>query len=51
MMTAYAGPSFNVSERMYRVDFYARLASAYVVLAMPGMGYDTYRLWEALAVG
>ena len=21
------------------------------VLAMPGMGYDTYRLWEALALG
>ena len=32
-------------------DFYVVIARSYAVLAMPGLGYDTYRLWEALALG
>lgn len=32
-------------------DFYIVTARSYAVLAMPGLGYDTYRLWESLALG
>ena len=32
-------------------EFYIVTSRSYAVLAMPGLGYDTYRLWEALALG
>lgn len=32
-------------------SFYNILLSARAVLAMPGLGYDTYRLWESLYLG
>ena len=32
-------------------DFYIVVARSYAILAMPGLGYDTYRLWETLALG
>ena len=31
--------------------FYASIANSMAVLALPGVGYDTYRLWETLALG
>lgn len=40
-----------MATRMTPKDFFTNLASTMAVLAIPGMGYDTYRLWETLAVG
>lgn len=31
--------------------FYTSMATSMAVLALPGLGYDTYRLWEVLALG
>jgi len=31
--------------------FMNRLSTSYAVLAVPGLGYDTFRLWETLASG
>ena len=27
------------------------VASSYATLALPGLGYDTFRLWESIALG
>ena len=49
----------NVGERAFftfkrkepKQVFYDALRASKIVLAMPGLGYDTYRLWESLAFG
>jgi hypothetical protein len=41
----------TVSPQMNQRDFYTSLATSMTVLTMPGLGYDTYRLWEVLALG
>ena len=43
--------SLTIAPRMSQRDFVSTVASSMAVLAMPGMGYDTYRLWETLALG
>ena len=43
--------ALTVSTRMSQRDFSTTLANTMAVLAIPGMGYDTYRLWETLALG
>eukprot|EP01035_Chromulina_nebulosa_P022400 gene22400-29004_t len=45
------GNLFIVNERLTLEDFHRRLINSYSVLCMPGLGYDTYRLWESLACG
>jgi hypothetical protein len=35
----------------FRRNYYNQLASARVGLALPGIGYDTWRLWEMLTLG
>ena len=42
---------FYFKEKKGLEEFNTALAASKMVLAMPGLGYDTYRLWEALAVG
>eukprot|EP01038_Epipyxis_sp_PR26KG_P010741 gene10741-14426_t len=37
--------------RMDKVDYYAKLGSAKFCLAVAGLGYDTFRLWESMAMG
>eukprot|EP01038_Epipyxis_sp_PR26KG_P010709 gene10709-14380_t len=37
--------------RISKEDFYIKLAKAKFCLSLPGLGYDTYRLWEALYLG
>lgn len=39
------------SPRLSQREFYIELARSMAILAIPGMGYDTYRLWETLALG
>jgi hypothetical protein len=41
----YYQPSVDMKQ------FYGIVAQSYSVLCMPGLGYDTYRLWEVLALG
>jgi len=38
-------------DRMDNIQFMKALASSMAVLCVPGLGYDTFRLWEALASG
>lgn len=51
------GKSFHSSDfivennRLEATEFRLRLVGSMAVLAMPGQGYDTYRLWEAVAAG
>lgn len=42
---------FYFKEKKSVDEFNTALVASKMVLAMPGLGYDTYRLWEALAVG
>lgn len=37
--------------RVPEVEYYKRLASARMTVTMPGLGYDTFRIWEAMALG
>ena len=41
----------TVSSHVKQRVFYTETARSMAVLALPGMGYDTYRLWETLALG
>ena len=43
--------TLTISSQMSMRDFYTSLANSRTVLAMPGLGYDTYRLWEVLSLG
>ena len=40
-----------VKEKISPQQFRIKLISAMTVLCMPGLGWDTYRLWETLAAG
>jgi hypothetical protein len=33
------------------LKFFEKVAESYAVLCMPGLGFDTYRLWETLVMG
>jgi len=41
----------NVKERFTQDVYYERLGSARLSVALPGLGYDTFRLWEAMTLG
>ena len=46
------GDSFFVlKEKIVLAAYYINLIQSYAVLAVPGLGYDTMRLWESLALG
>eukprot|EP01035_Chromulina_nebulosa_P022397 gene22397-29001_t len=45
------GADMVINSRLSTEAFRMKLVSSYAVLAMPGMGYDTYRIWESLASG
>lgn len=45
------GAFFVSSGKLDQDKFRAKLLGSMAVLCMPGQGYDTYRLWEALASG
>ena len=46
------GDSFYVlKEKIDVFEYYINLIRSYAVLAVPGLGYDTMRLWESLALG
>jgi len=38
-------------ERLEKVQFMRALSLSFAVLCVPGLGYDTFRLWESLASG
>jgi len=41
----------KASVKMDAGKFRVKLVASCAVLCMPGLGYDTYRTWEALASG
>lgn len=43
--------SDNLQGRMGQEPYYNRLGRSRFGLALPGLGYDTFRLWELLTVG
>ena len=43
--------SLTIASHMSQRDFFTTLAGTMAVLTIPGLGYDTYRLWETLALG
>jgi len=40
-----------LTSRMPEPMFFAKMGRSVAVLCMPGLGYDTYRLWETLVMG
>ncbi len=40
-----------VRRKMDQLKFFEEAAQSYAILCMPGLGYDTYRLWETLFLG
>lgn len=46
----HAFSSKNTS-RLDRVSYYAKLSTAMFGLSLPGLGYDTFRMWELLTMG
>jgi hypothetical protein len=40
-----------VASKTTQAQYLVRMPESYTVLAPPGLGGDTYRLWEALAMG
>lgn len=42
---------FISTARLSKHKFMEMVASSYAILALPGLGYDTFRLWEALVLG
>ena len=45
------GEFLQVNRRMVREEYIDRLLSSATVLCLPGLGYDTYRTFEALFAG
>lgn len=45
------GKDFEVFPKMRPSEFKLKIYESMFVLAMPGLGYDTYRLWETLYSG
>jgi hypothetical protein len=45
------GDEMVVEKKMSAKTFRMKVISSIAVLCMPGLGYDTYRLWETLASG
>lgn len=41
----------KIGDIAFRRNYYNQLASTRVGLALPGIGYDTWRLWEMLTLG
>ena len=41
----------SLKKRVNEMQFYGKIARSVSVLCMPGLGYDTYRLWETLLMG
>jgi hypothetical protein len=48
---SFVGYQDNLEGRITPQEYYKRLASARLSIALPGLGYDTYRLWESLTFG
>jgi hypothetical protein len=42
---------FISTARLSKYKFMEMAASSYATLAVPGLGYDTFRLWESLTLG
>ena len=40
-------PTIRITEESYM----EHVISSYSVLCLPGLGYDTFRLWESIAAG
>ena len=50
--TGTAGDELDsLRKKVSQTVFYAKIARSVSVLCMPGLGYDTYRLWETLLMG
>lgn len=48
----FVGASLHMSSSQSgQAEYLVKLADSYTVLAPPGLGADTWRIWEALAVG
>lgn len=45
------GEDMIIEHNLRSDEFRQKLIQSMAVLAMPGLGYDTYRLWETLAAG
>ena len=41
----------EVSDYIDQDSYLGKFAASNLVLSMPGLGGDTYRVWEALALG
>lgn len=47
-----SGEYFDISNSKLDVfHFYAKVSKSVAVLCLPGLGYDTYRIWETLLLG
>lgn len=46
-----ASYSENLQGRLQPEDYYLRMGTSRFGFALPGLGYDTFRLWELLTVG
>jgi hypothetical protein len=50
-ITKNMGDSMVVNSKISTEAFRMKIVSSMAVLCMPGLGYDTYRLWETLGSG
>jgi hypothetical protein len=41
----------NLQGRVGESQYYLKLMNSRMTIALPGLGYDTYRLWESLTLG
>jgi hypothetical protein len=41
----------SANPRLNRFDYFLKLGSSRIGLALPGIGYDCYRTWEQLTMG
>lgn len=41
----------NLKGRLTPQDYYDKLGTSKFCIALPGLGYDTYRLWESMTIG
>ena len=48
---SYVGDEMKVINKVSSQQYRLKLATSRAVLCMSGLGYDTYRLWETLALG
>jgi hypothetical protein len=47
----WKGYSEGLKGRLKSKDYYSALGKSKFSLALPGLGYDTFRLWETMTLG